>query len=38
MEPVIVTLAILGLGFVTGFVVRDRADRRRRNVGRKHGV
>lgn len=37
MEPVIITLAIVGLGFVTGYLVRDRSVRRRQSTSRKLG-
>jgi hypothetical protein len=38
MEPVVVTLAIIGLGFVTGFVARGRSGRRRKTASRRPGL
>jgi hypothetical protein len=38
MEPLIITLAIVGAGFVTGYLVRDRSIRRRFSMNRKLGL
>jgi hypothetical protein len=38
MDALIITIFIVGAGFVTGFLVRDRAVRRRRLIERKLGL
>jgi hypothetical protein len=38
MEPLIITLLIIGAGFVTGYLVRDRSIRRRYTIHRKLGL
>jgi hypothetical protein len=35
MDALIIAAMIIGAGFVTGFVVRDRAVRKRRRLARK---
>lgn len=38
MDALIITAFIVGAGFVTGFLVRDRSVRRRRLIERKLGL
>lgn len=38
MDALILAAFIIGVGFVTGFFVRDRAARRRRQVERRLGL